>query len=47
MKWVTKNGVEQTAPGLYKTNEQMFFLAYAQVGVVTLLSYNHNGIVLC
>ncbi|KAJ8299602.1 hypothetical protein KUTeg_023662, partial [Tegillarca granosa] len=29
MEWITKNGVEKTAPGLYKTNKQMFFLAYA------------------
>ena len=31
MDWVEKNGKEMLLPGLNKTNEQLFFLSFAQV----------------
>lgn len=30
-KWIQKNGGEKLAPGLGLTNDQMFFVSYAQV----------------
>ena len=33
--WVKENGEEYTLPKLNKTNEELFFIGYAQVGMLS------------
>lgn len=40
MNWIKKNGEEATLPALGMTNDQLFFVGFAQVCVIPILSSN-------
>ena len=38
--WVKENGEEYTLPKLNKTNEELFFIGYAQVCMVSYIFFS-------